>query len=101
MNTGTETYTALSLAAIVPPQTVPSTKSFIKVDLYGPDPNNASNSIITETFLYQLTSDLTLEASKVYTFNIRINKPNIVVNATITDWVNGTGSPYNEVGVLQ
>ena len=101
VNTGTETYTALSLAAIVPPQTVPSTKSFIKVDLYGPDPNNASNSIITETFLYQLTSDLTLEASKVYTFNIRINKPNIVVNATITDWVNGTGSPYNEVGVLQ
>lgn len=94
-------YIALSLAAIVPPQIVPSGKSFIKVDLYGPNPNNASEIIKKETFLYQLTSNLTLEASKVYTFNIRINKPNIVVNATITDWVNGTGSPYNEVGVLQ
>lgn len=89
----TKDYIALSLASIVPPQTIPS-GNFIRVDLY-------NNSSITETFLYKLTSPLVLVASKVYTFNIRINKPNIVVNATITDWVNGTGSPYNEVGVLQ
>ena len=87
----TKDYIALSLASIVPPQTIPS-GNFIRVDLY-------NNSSITETFLYKLTSPLVLVASRVYTFNIRINKPNIIVTTKIDDWT--SGGTTNAAGVLQ
>ena len=95
--TGSHEYTALSLAAVVPPQVIDDANTFIKVELI--DEDIAGDNKVYDTFLYSVPSDLTLLASKVYTFNIRINKPNIIVTTEINDWTNG--GINNAIGVLQ
>lgn len=92
----------ISLAAVVPPQVIAADKDFIKVVLIDEVNGNANDERgpkVVDLFLYRLPSALTLEASKVYTFNIRINKPDIVVTTTITDW---TGTDATDaIGKLQ
>lgn len=91
---------SVTLSAIVPPQTITSGSAFIQVDLIdntSVSPGGPDN--ITNTFKYVLDSDLTLQASKVHTYNIRINKPNITVSTSITNWV--AVDPVSPVGVLQ
>ena len=83
-------YTALTLSAVIPPQQITSANPFIKVELI--DGDN-----ITDTFLY--STDQTFDATKVYTYNIRINKPNIIVTTTITNWVDG--GTTNNIGIWQ
>lgn len=103
--TNTNGYTAVTLAAIVPPQKIDKNKVFIKVDLIDEDrtdidADNANNRIY-DTFLYKIpsTGDLILAPSTVYTYTIRINKPHIDVSTTISPWTSG---PINHVvGVLQ
>ena len=92
---------SVTLSAIVPPQTITSGSAFIQVELIDNTTkvNPEDDDIITNTFKYELTSNLTLEASKVHTYNIRINKPNITVTTSITDWV--SVDPVSPVGVLQ
>ena len=87
---------SVTLSAIVPPQTITgsagSPTHFIKVQLY-------DGESVTNTFYYDLKADLTLQASKVHTYNIRINKPNISVSTSITNWT-AVGAVDN-IGVLQ
>ncbi len=97
VETGSYGYTALSLAAVVPPQVIDDANTFIKVELI--DEDIAGDNKVYDTFLYSVPSDLTLFASKVYTFNIRINKPNIIVTTKIDDWT--SNEPTNAIGVLQ
>lgn len=86
-------YTAVTLSAIVPPQQIAATTTFIKVELI-------DNGNVTDTFLYKIPGDgLTLQASKVHTYNIRINKPHINVTTSITNWADG--GTINEIGTLQ
>ena len=90
-------YDAVSLSAIVPPQTISQGTNFIKVDLID---ENLGVGHITDTFYYApTTADLNLAAKNVYTFNIRINKPHIDVTTTITPWT--SNDPTNAIGVLQ
>lgn len=87
---------SVTLSAIVPPQTITgsagSPTHFIKVQLY-------DGESVTNTFYYDLKANLTLQASKVHTYNIRINKPNITVTTSITNW--DAVDAVNPVGVLQ
>ena len=87
---------SVTLSAIVPPQTITgsagSPTHFIKVQLY-------DGESVTNTFYYDLKSNLTLQASMVHTYNIRINKPNITVRTSISTW--GDGGTTSEIGVLQ
>lgn len=86
-------YTAVTLSAIVPPQQIAATTTFIKVELI-------DNGNVTDTFLYKIPGDgLTLQASKVHTYNIRINKPHINVSTTINNW--DAVDAVNEIGTLQ
>lgn len=96
---------SLTLSAIVPPQTLTEGLPFIKVFLID---DSSGSEVVTNTFIYKIPDDgdatpnevaLTLEASKVYTFNISINKPNITVTTSISPW---TVTGANDViGVLQ
>ena len=96
---------SLTLSAIVPPQTLTEGLPFIKVFLIY---DSGGSEVVTNTFIYKIPDDgdatpnevaLTLEASKVYTFNISINKPNITVTTSISPW---TVTGANDViGVLQ
>ena len=95
--TGDYSYTALSLAAVVPPQVIDDANTFIKVELI--DEDVTENDHVIDTFFYSVSTDLTLLASKTYTFNIRINKPNIIVTTSITDWV--AVDAVNSIGTLQ
>lgn len=86
-------YTAVTLSAIVPPQQIAATTTFIKVELI-------DNGNVTDTFLYKIPEGgLTLQASRVHTYNIRINKPHINVTTSITNWEDG--GTINEIGTLQ
>ena len=46
-----------------------------------------------------MSGGLTLQASRVHTYNIRINKPHINVTTSITNWADG--GTINEIGTLQ
>ena len=97
-------YTAVTLSAIVPPQDIVATTPFIKVDLIDEDRTDIDPSVpgnrVTDTFYYKIPGGgLTLEASKVHTYNIRINKPHIDVTTSITDWV--AVDAVNSIGTLQ
>ena len=86
-------YTAVTLSAIVPPQQIAATTTFIKVELI-------DNGNVTDTFLYKIPEGgPTLQASRVHTYNIRINKPHINVTTSITNWADG--GTINEIGTLQ
>ena len=96
---------SLTLSAIVPPQTLTEGLPFIKVFLID---NSSGSEVVTNTFIYKIPDDgdatpnevaLTLEASKVYTFNISINKPNITVTTSISPWT--VTDANNVIGVLQ
>lgn len=92
---------SVTLSAIVPPQTITSGSDFIQVELID-NTNNANPTDpdnVTNTFKYKLDDNLTLQASKVHTYNIRINKPNITVTTSITNW--DAVDAVNPVGVLQ
>lgn len=97
-------YTAVTLSAIVPPQDIAAGTPFIKVDLIDETRTDLDASIaenrITDTFFYKIPGGgLTLVASKVHTYNIRINKPHIDVTTSITNW--GDGGTIDEIGTLQ
>ena len=96
-------YTAVTLSAIVPPQDIAADTPFIKVDLIDEDKTELSETPenrITDTFFYKIPGGgLTLVASKVHTYNIRINKPHIDVTTSITNWEDG--GTIDEIGTLQ
>lgn len=90
---------SVTLSAVVPPQTITSGSDFIQVELIDNTNNSSGPDYVTNTFKYKLDDDLTLQASKVHTYNIRINKPNISVTTSITNW--DAVNAVNPVGVLQ
>lgn len=97
-------YTAVTLSAIVPPQDIAADTPFIKVDLIDETRTDLDASIaenrITDTFYYLIPGGgLTLQASTVHTYNIRINKPHINVTTSIKNWVDG--GTIDEIGTLQ
>ena len=90
-------YTAVTLSAIVPPQDIAADTPFIKVELID---KSTGNEVVTDTFLYKIPGGgLTLQASQVHTYNIRINKPHINVTTSIKNWVDG--GTIDEIGTLQ
>ena len=97
INLSSVNYTAVTLSAIVPPQQIAATTTFIQVELID---KSSGNEVVTDTFLYKIPGDgLTLQASKVHTYNIRINKPHINVSTTINNW--DAVDAVNEIGTLQ
>lgn len=97
INLSSVNYTAVTLSAIVPPQQIAAMTTFIQVELID---KSSGNEVVTDTFLYKIPGGgLTLQASKVHTYNIRINKPHINVTTSITNWADG--GTINEIGTLQ
>jgi hypothetical protein len=85
-----------SVACIIPPQTITASSStpFIQIDLY-------DNGSVTDTFYYTPESDLVFDASKVYTFNVTLDKPSLTVTVnSITAWTSGD-SDQTGTAVLQ
>lgn len=83
-------------AFIVPPQTI-NTGTFIKIELI--DTSIEGDKKVYATFHYDLTTNLVLAAKNVYTYNITLEKPQIVVTVNdITAWTSGgeasTGSAW-------
>ena len=73
-------------AFIVPPQTINTGTTFIKIELI-------NNESVYATFHYDLTANLVLAAKNVYTYNITLEKPQIVVTVNnITAWTSGDAS---------
>ena len=85
-------------AFIVPPQTINTGTTFIKIELI--DKTSGGESIYA-TFHYDLTTNLTLTAKNVYTYNITLQKPQIVVTVNdITAWTSG-GEASGSAGLVQ
>ena len=85
-------------AFIVPPQTI-NTGTFIKIELI--DKTSGGESVYA-TFHYDLTTNLTLAAKNVYTYNITLEKPQIVVTVdNITAWTSGGEASTGSAGLVQ
>lgn len=97
INVSGQNYKAVSLSAIIPPQVIPASTTFIKVELIDKVNGEEANGFITDTFLY--STGITFDATKVYTYNIRINKPYISVTTSITPWT--VVDPINNIGIWQ
>jgi len=76
----TKANDALTYSCIIVPQTIAAAAQFIKIEL-----PTASNDL----FVYATPSALTLDAQKVYTYNIKIHKASIILTAEIQDWGDG------------
>ena len=77
-------------AFIVPPQTI-NTGTFIKIELI--DTTIEGENKVYATFHYDMTANLVLAAKNVYTYNITLEKPQIVVTVNnITAWTSGDAS---------
>ena len=86
-------------AFIVPPQTINTGTTFIKIELI--DKTSGGESVYA-TFHYDLTTNLTLAAKNVYTYNITLEKPQIVVTVdNITTWTSGGDASTGTAGLVQ
>lgn len=86
-------------AFIVPPQTI-NTGTFIKIELI--DTTIESENKVYATFHYDLTANLVLAAKNVYTYNITLEKPQIVVTVNdITAWTSGGDPSTGTAGLVQ
>ena len=84
-------------AFIVPPQTINTGTPFIKIELI--DTTIESENKVYATFLYN--ANPTLAAKNVYTYNITLEKPQIVVTVdNITTWTSG-GEASGSAGLVQ
>ena len=87
-------------AFIVPPQTINTGTTFIKIELI--DTSIEGNNKVYATFHYDLTTNLTLAAKNVYTYNITLQKPQIVVTVNdITAWTSGGEASTGSAGLVQ
>ncbi len=85
-------------AFIVPPQTI-NTGTFIKIELI--DTTIEGENKVYATFHYDLTANLVLAAKNVYTYNITLEKPQIVVTVdNIAVWTDG-GTSTVDAGLVQ
>lgn len=81
-----KTYNACTSSAIIIPQTLAKgtdTDPFLEISI----PNGTSTPSV---YKVKLSSDITLDAKKVYTFNIIVNAQSLSLTTTITDWAAGT-----------
>ena len=86
-------------AFIVPPQTINTGTTFIKIELI--DTTIERENKVYATFHYDLTANLVLAAKNVYTYNITLQKPQIVVTVNdITAWTSG-GEASGPAGLVQ
>lgn len=86
-------------AFIVPPQTINTGTTFIKIELI--DTTIERENKVYATFHYDLTANLVLAAKNVYTYNITLEKPQIVVTVNnITAWTDG-GTSTVDAGLVQ
>ena len=85
-------------AFIVPPQTI-NTGTFIKIELID---KTSGEERVYATFHYDLTTNLALTAKNVYTYNITLEKPQIVVTVNdITAWTSGGDASTGTAGLVQ
>ena len=85
------------IAFIVPPQTIPA-GTFITIDLI----TKGESEVVTDTYTYSLTEALMLEPQKVYTYNIKLDKPTVSVTVnSITLWDTTPGTSTGTAGLVQ
>ena len=84
-------------AFIVPPQTINTGTTFIKIELID---KTSGEERVNATFHYN--ANPTLAAKNVYTYNITLEKPQIVVTVdNITAWTSGGEASTGTAGLVQ
>ena len=84
-------------AFIVPPQTINTGTPFIKIELID---KTSGEERVNATFHYN--ANPTLAAKNVYTYNITLQKPQIVVTVNdITAWTSGGEASTGSAGLVQ
>lgn len=82
----TTTYNACTSSAIIIPQKLAKgtdTDPFLEISI----PNGTTTPSI---YKVKLSADITLDAKKVYTFNIIVNAQSLSLTTSITNWATGT-----------
>lgn len=84
---GTTNYTACTSSAVIIPQTIAASNSFITVELW-------NGTAYTTAYNVKTTAATTFDAEKVYTYNIIVNSQGLTLTTTIADWTSA-GSAVN------
>lgn len=84
---GTTNYTACTSSAVIIPQTIAASNSFITVELW-------DGTAYTTAYNVKTTATTTFDAEKVYTYNIIVNSQGLTLTTTIADWTSA-GSAIN------
>ena len=80
-------YTACTSSAVIIPQTIAASTSFITVELW-------DGTAYTTAYNVKTTATTTFDAEKVYTYNIIVNSQGLSLTTTIADWTSA-GSAIN------
>ena len=88
-------HTACSSSAVIIPQTIAASTSFITIQLWDAAANSGAGAY-TSTYNVTTSAASTFAAETVYTYNIIVNTQGLTLTTTIADWtpagsvVNGT-----------
>lgn len=86
---GTPVKTACTSSAVIIPQTINASTSFITIQLWDASANAGAGGY-TSTYNVTTAANTTFAAKTVYTYNILVNTQGLTLTTTIADWTAGT-----------
>lgn len=86
------THTACTSSAVIIPQNIAASTSFITIQLWDATANSGAGDY-TSTYNVSTTAITTFAAETVYTYNILVNTQGLTLTTSISDWTTGTITP--------
>ena len=82
-------YTACTSSAVIIPQSIAASNTFITINLWDATANSGAGAYTT-AYNVKTTAATTFAAKTVYTYNIIVNTQGLSLTTTINDWTTGT-----------
>lgn len=86
------THTACTSSAVIIPQDIAASTSFITIQLWDATANSGAGDY-TSTYNVTTTATTTFAAETVYTYNILVNTQGLTLTTSISDWTTGAITP--------
>ena len=82
-------YTACTSSAVIIPQSIAASNTFITINLWDATANSGAGAYTT-AYNVKTTAATTFAAKTVYTYNIIVNTQGLSLTTTINDWTTGS-----------
>ncbi|MCR5352006.1 MAG: fimbrillin family protein [Bacteroidales bacterium] len=91
-------YTACTTSAVVIPQSIAASTTFLTIQLWDPTANSGAGGY-GSSYSVTTTTATTFATKTVYTYNIIVNAQGLSLTTSITDWVADTSGPIPGVAI--